>query len=48
MKNGKKNTSGNPGKYGERLVRLETKVENIEGDIKDINNKLGKLSEGGK
>ena len=36
---GKKNN--NPS-HGERLATLETKVENIEGDIKEIKEDLGK------
>ena len=47
-RNNKKNHSGNPGNHGERLATLETKVENIEGDIKEIKDGLEKLRRPGK
>jgi len=32
--------NNNPGGYGERIGKIETKIENIEDDIRRIKNKL--------
>lgn len=32
----------NPGKYGERIAKLETEVKNIKEDIKEIKDKLNR------
>lgn len=32
----------NPGNHGERIAKLETKVENIEEDIKEMKEKMQK------
>ena len=45
MRNGRKSNPGNPSNLGtpsERMTRLETKVDNIEEDIKGIWRKLDK------
>lgn len=39
LSQGKKN---NPSKYGERIASLETDVENIKDDIKEIRRKLNR------
>ena len=42
-RNGKKNDKpDNPGNYGVKIAKLETKVENIEEDIREIKRKLNK------
>ena len=45
-RNHKKND--NPGNHGERIAKLETKVENIEKDITEIKGGLEKLWRPGK
>ncbi|MCK4783336.1 MAG: hypothetical protein KAV87_06260 [Desulfobacteraceae bacterium] len=42
-RNGKKNDKPpNPGKYGERIASLETDVENIKEDIREIKRRLNR------
>ena len=45
-RNGKKNN--NPGNYGVKIGKLETEVENIKEDIKEIKEKLEKIARPGK
>ena len=40
--------NNNPGNYGIKIAKLETKVENIEGDIREIKEKLEKIARPGK